>query len=445
MKRILDHYLTEWRINPKRKPLVLRGARQVGKTHTVRNLGKLFNSYVEINFEQLPTVKDIFLKDLDPHRILKELRLIIGKDILPGETLLFLDEVQDVPQAIMALRYFYEEMPDLHVIAAGSLLDFAIEHISVPVGRVSFLYMHPMSFIEFLAAIGEKHVLVEILEHNPKEVLSEPVHQKLLNYLGVYLAVGGMPEAVQAWVDTQNIIECSLVHDALIEAYRQDFEKYSKKLQLKYVELLFKSIPLFLGRPIKFNKISNDYRKRELAPCLSLLEKANIISKVTCTSGNGIPLGAEITPEKFKAIFLDVALSQSMLGLDLKGWLLNPTRELINKGEIAEAFIGQELLAYMAPQKRADLYYWHREVRGSNAEVDYLMQHQSNIIPIEVKSALGTTLKSLHLFLETHALSPYGVRFSAHNYSVCEKVHSYPLYAVAGIFAENKEVLLTLI
>lgn len=446
MQRLIDYHLKQWQQQSHHKPILLRGARQVGKTHAVRQLGQIFEgNYVEINFELLPQVKDIFLKDLDPKRIIKELSLFIGKQIIPGKTLLFLDEVQETPEAISALRYFYEELPELHVIAAGSLLDFSIDNISVPVGRVMFLYMHPMSFIEFLKAIKQELLIKEILEHSPETVISEPIHQKLLGYLATYMAVGGMPEAVKAWVDTQDITQCSLIHHSLVDTYRQDFQKYSKKFQLKYVDLLFNQIPLQLGKPIKFSRFSEEYRKRELAPCLDLLNKANILYKVTHSLGNGVPLGAEISPNKYKLIFLDIALSQAILGADLKEWILTPQQEFINKGELTEAMIGQELLAYSSPHKQPYLYYWHRETLGSNAEVDYLIQKNEKIIPIEVKSRLGGGMKSIQLFLESHPNSPYGVRFSMHNYSIFSKIHSYPLYAVAGIFLEDKAALANLI
>jgi predicted AAA+ superfamily ATPase len=444
MRRIIDYYLKQWRESVNRKPLLLRGARQTGKTHSVRQLGQTFKSYVEINFEKI-AAREVFSKDLDPQRILRELELLTGKRITPKETLLFLDEVQVVPEAITALRYFYEDMPDLHIIAAGSLVDFAIESISMPVGRISFLYMRPMSFLEFLKALKEELLLEEIINHNFTVPLAEPIHRKLLDYLGIYVGVGGMPEAVKCWIDTQTIANCSKVQQELIGAYRQDFQKYSKTAQLKYVEFLFNQVPRYLGKSIKFQRLSETYRKRELAPCLELLEKANIICKVTHTAGNGIPLGAEIVPEKFKLVFLDIALCLAILGADLKEWFLQPAQTFINKGEITESLIGQELLAYKDPRQHAELYYWHREARGSNAEVDYLVQVQENIAPIEVKSKLGGGLKSLHLFLQTHVQVSYGIRFSMHNYSTYEKIRSYPLYAVAGALAEDKAALLSLI
>ncbi len=446
MDRLIDYYLKEWQQQPNRKPIILRGARQVGKTNAVRRLSQAFDGdYVELNFELMPRLKEVFLKDLRPERIIRELSLLIEKPIVVGKTLLFLDEIQESPEAITSLRYFYEELPELHVIAAGSLLDFSIDNVSVPVGRITFLYMHPMSFIEFLKAIGQKLLIEMILQQTTLEPISEPIHQKLLEHLAVYMAVGGMPEAIKRWVETGDIKECSRVHHALIDAYRQDFQKYSKKLQLKYVDLLFNKIPAQLGMAIKFSRFSEEYRKRELAPCLDLLNKANILYKVRHSSGNGVPLGAEADDDKYKLIFVDVALCQAILGVNLREWILQSEQEFINKGALAEAMIGQELLAYSDPHQQPHLYYWHRESPSSNAELDYLVQKEAQVIPVEVKSNLGGGVKSMQLFLKSHPEVPYGVRFSMHNYSIFERIHSYPLYAVAGVFTGNKAALLSLL
>lgn len=445
MQRLINYYLRQWAENPSRKPLVLRGARQVGKTHAVRQLSEAFEDIVEINFELNPRVNEIFDQDLEPERIVRALALIAGKRIIPGKTLLFLDEIQEAPRAITALRYFYEKLPNLHVIAAGSLLDFALESISVPVGRITFLYMHPLSFIEFLKALGQELLIEEIINHAINIPLEDPVHQKLLEYLGIYMAVGGMPEAVQCWISSQDITECANVHHSLADTYRQDFQKYSKQFQLKYLNLLFEQIPSQLTKLIKYSHLSKEYRKRDLEPCLELLTKANIIHKILHSSGQGIPLGAEANVDKFKLIFLDIALSQAILGLDCKEWVLDPQHEFINKGALTEAMIGQELLAYANPMRQPQLYYWLREARGSSAEVDYLVQDKQLIIPVEVKSKFGGSLKSLQIFLQTHEKSSYGIRFSIHNYSSFDHVHSYPLYAVAGVFGEDKIAILDLV
>ncbi len=443
MKRIVDAYLNQWKTDISRKPLLLRGTRQVGKTHAVRELGKTFKHFVEINFERNQRALAIFDNDksLDPKRILQDIFALNNEKIIPGETLLFFDEIQIAPMAITALRYFYEEMPELHVIAAGSLLDFAIEKIGIPVGRVRSLYMYPLSFIEFLVAVRNSVVVEQLLE-KPDMVYSSGVHADLLDMVGKYLAVGGMPSAVNQWIKTGNINECLMVHQDIIDTYEQDFGKYAKTSQVDHVARVFANIPHQLGGKFRYTAIEGDYRKRELAPALDLLRTAGVVHKIFHTAAQGIPLGAGVDVECYKAMLMDVAISQKILGLETGSWILQPLQAFTNKGAVVESFVGQEILAYADPRQRAQLYYWQRMAKNSTAEVDYLLQDQENIIPIEVKSGHGTTLRSLHLFLETHARAPYGVRLSAQQYSVHEDVRSYPLYAVVSVALHNKEIVL---
>lgn len=433
MKRLAFKDIEAWVSDQHHKPLLLRGARQVGKTHLARQVGRdLFDTMLEINLEQSPEIAKLFEGDLNPERIVTAIELIYETKIIPGKTLLFLDEIQVEPRAILALRYFYEKMPNLHVIAAGSLLEFAIEKVGMPVGRVNFLWIKPLSFIEFLFAQGADQALSMILNQTPKEEVPNVVHEKLLSYVAQYMYIGGMPEVVSAWLESKDIQKCQSILDDIVTSYIQDFAKYSKNTQLKYVELLFQRIPLQLAKPFVYSQISESFRKRELAPCLELLIKAGIVHPIYRTAANGIPLGAEADPEKFKLIFVDVALTQHVLGLSVKDWLLEPLQALVNKGELIEAFVGQEILAYQNPRKPASLYYWQRMSRASSAEVDYIIQQNEKIVPIEVKSGKGSTLRSLHNFMDKHE-SEYGVRISAQNYSTFEKIHSYPLYAVAKL------------
>lgn len=452
MERITYSNLIKWVLKPipQRKPLIIRGARQVGKTYIVRKLGEeKFSNFVEINFERLPSAKEIFTKDLQGEQLIHNLFLFSGKKIVPGKTLLFLDEIQEAPRVITALRYFFEDIPELHVIAAGSLLDFTLEQIGVPVGRIEFLHMYPLSFIEFLNATQNEALAEEILHHSIEQPLNAAIHDKLLKILGDYMAVGGMPDAVKTWIETENLkaqerlSACNKVHLQLIEAYRQDFQKYAKKFQLKYLDLLFSNLPAFIGKTIvSYNKITSEYRKRELEPCLELLTKASIFHKIIHSAGNGVPLSQEANLEKFKLIFLDVALAQTTLGIQAKDWLLNPEQNFINKGAMVEAFIGQELLAYSAykePSMKPKLYYWlkHLEKSNSNAEVDYLIPIDGKVIPIEVKSNDGRSHKSMNIFLETKKNSPYGIKFSISNYQRTPKIHFYPLYSVAAALKFN--------
>lgn len=433
MFRFIDLHLKSWVQDSHRKPLILQGARQVGKTFAVRKLSTLFGNYVEINFEETPHLRKIFNEDADlnPERVIRDLSLALQTPIIPGETLLFFDEIQSAPRAIIALRYFFEKMPNLHVIAAGSLLDFAIEKVGVPVGRIMFLHIYPLSFSEFLKANNCDLMLNAILNHDVNISESEVVHNKMLEKLREYLAIGGMPEAVNCWVTTKDPLACTKIHQSIIQSYRQDFSKYSKDHQVKYVETIFESGLRQLGKKFKYNRLEGDYRKRDLSPALDLLEKARIIYRVRHSSGQGIPLAAEASFDQYKIIFLDIGLTQALLGLQVSDWFLNPSLAYVNKGSIIESFVGQELVAYGDPYLQSSLFYWQREEKGSEAEVDYLIQREDTIIPIEVKSEKGRSLKSMRLFLEKHPKSLFGIRFSTHNYSFHEKIYSYPLYAVA--------------
>ena len=437
MKRIIDHYLLQWKNSNIRKPLLLRGARQVGKTFAVQKLGETYENFVEVNFENQPNMRSIFNQDLDPQRIIQELSLELAKPIIPGQTLLFLDEIQMAPQAIIALRYFYERMPDLHIIAAGSLLDFAIQQTGVPVGRVEFMHMYPLSFIEYVAAMEGSMTIQEILKHDLSSPLFTVMHERLLRSVGQYLALGGMPEVVQNWITTKSALDSHIIHSSIILAYRYDFIKYARTLQIKYVEQIFKQIPLQLGQKFKYSLIEGDYRKRELAPALDLLITAGIARKVYYSSGQGIPLGAQIDVFDYKVIFLDAGLAQANMGLNFKDWFLRPQQEFINKGALVEAFVGQEIAVYTTPSDQNDLCYWHKDAAPHQAEIDYLVQIDNKIIPVEVKSGSGRTLKSIQYFLATHPESPYGIRFSTNNYSNYDRIHSYPLYAIAKVMTED--------
>ena len=438
MRRIIDSYLIEWKQSLYRKSLLLRGARQVGKTYAVNQLGNTFESFVTINFERTPEAISLFEGTISPDILLPKLEEISQKRIIPGNTLLFFDEIQLAPRALISLRYFYEELPKLHVIGAGSLLDFTIKEIGIPVGRVESLYVYPLTFLEFLHALNHELIARGIAQASISNPYPEALHQKALGLLAQYIAIGGMPEAVKKWRDIQSPLACYETHNTIIETYRQDFGKYAKKHAIKYINLLFNEIPRHMGKKFKSSNIPGEYRKRELYPALDLLETAGIIHKVFRSAAQGIPLGAQANPDEFKTIFLDTALSQSILGLERAPWLYNPLEAFINKREVVEAFVGQEILSYSSPKQTASLYYWQRDARNSEAEVDYVIQQHETIIPIEVKSGVGSTLKSMHLFLESHPQSPYGIKLSTQNYAEHDKIKSIPLYAIFTLFKDVK-------
>ena len=436
MRRAVDHHLQAWRVDSQRKPLLIRGARQVGKTYTARALGATFDELVEVNFERTPALGRVFENDLDPRRMVRDLRLVTRKRVEPGRSLLFLDEIQEAPQAIRALRYFFEELPELHVVAAGSLIDFALEATGSPVGRVHSLYMYPLSFVEFLSATGDEALARAV---GAVRDIRPPAHDLLLERLGTYLAVGGMPEAVASWVSHGDLPRCRKVLAALADNYRNDFAKYARRHQIKYVDLLFREAASMQGRRFVYAHVPGEHRARELAPALDLLEKAGVLHRVVQSPGSGCPLRAGARPDRFKIVFLDVGLTQALLGLDTAELILDPATAIPQRGATAEACVGQELIAYASPWAGRELFYWHREARGSSAEVDYyLFEDGGNVIPVEVKSGGRGRLTSMGLFLEKNGtVSPHGSRFSRHPFSIVDALQSWPLYAVAGLFAES--------
>ncbi|MCB0341920.1 MAG: ATP-binding protein [Pseudobdellovibrionaceae bacterium] len=432
MKRHLNQQLENWKNRRNRKALVLKGARQVGKTYVVREFGKNFEHYCEINFEERPDLKTVFSKNLDVDRILRDLSIVTGVEIVPGKTLLFLDEVNECPEALKSLRYFYEKLPELHVIASGSLIDFTIEKVGVPVGRVEYLHLYPMSFLEFLEAQSNTRKLTESLGHeNLLEEVNGVVHQKLIEHLSIYFVVGGMPEAVKMWCETQDIKACMAIHQNLVQSYKDDFEKYAKKNQVKYLDLIFDKLPAVLGEKFTYAKISEHYKARELSPALDLLAKAAVMHRIYHSSGNGIPLGAEMNSKKFKVIFLDIALTQALHGLDYAKWIVDFEGQYTNLGYLTEAFVGQELIAYFDPKQKAQLYYWMREKPGAMAEVDYIIEGSGgHVIPIEVKSGHRGSAKSLRVFMKEKPQTKIGVRLSLRPYERSRAELFIPLYAV---------------
>ena len=435
MKRIVDYYLQQWKDYEFRKPLLLRGARQIGKTYAVRQLGKTYESFVEINLEKIEAARKIFQHDLYPEKIIEDLMKITGKEIIPGKTLLFLDEIQIVPRTITALRYFYEEMPELHVIATGSLLDFEIEEVGLPVGRLQSFYMRPISFIEYLAA-ADVSAFNSILDHNNFDALSN--HDTYLKHVQTYIMIGGMPEATQKWIDKKNALDVTKSHASILATYRQDFNIYSKKYQIKYVSAIFNHIPYNIGTKFKYETIDGGFRKQDLVPALELLVTAGIATKIFYSAGQGIPLASQRNENDYRVVFIDVGLTQKYLGLDISDWFEHSHPEVINKGSLIEAFVGQEIAAYSQSDMQTDLYYWHKD-SPPQAEVDYLITLKYHITPVECKAGKGSTLHSLNYFLDTHLQSNYGIRFSTQNYSVHEKIHSYPLYAIAKVMIEQNQ------
>lgn len=440
MKRDLEIDLLSWKERKDRLPLLLRGARQVGKSYVVEAFGKkAFENIVIVNFEFRPELKQCFTT-FDPVEIINKLRLLTGESIEVEKTLLFLDEIQECPDAIMALRYFKEKLERLAVIGAGSLMEFALNdpEFKMPVGRVQFVYLEPLSFGEFLVASGNEMLRCHLQKVSLGSMLDHAVHLKLMELLRIYLMVGGMPAVVKEYLENRNFLNCQRIQNSLLQAYRSDFGKYAKTSELKYLQRVLDESPRFVGDRIKYSNIDPDSRSRDIKQAFNLLKLAGIIYPVYATAASGLPLGAQINERKFKLNFLDVGLMQNACGLQAE-LILTKDFLQINAGAVAEQFVGQELRAYSDRYLKRDLFFWARDKKNSSAEVDYVVEVDSLIFPVEVKAGKTGTLKSLRLFIEEEK-SLFGVRFSQGKLSLHDKILTLPLYMVEQMKRLVREV-----
>ena len=434
IKRFNLEALLEWRDEENRKPLIIRGARQTGKSALIRYFGEnYFDNLVEVNLEFEPHLCSIFEKSLDPKTIITTLSLEKGVQIEKQKTLLFIDEIQVCPNAILALRYFYEKYPDLHIIAAGSLLEFAFSEksISVPVGRIQYLFLYPLSFEEFLGALGEEQLLSYLNSIDLNTEVSDVVHHKLLALVRQYGIIGGMPESVREYVKEPTKLVYQKTQQSILNTYRDDFGKYASKAKHKYLEKIFYNAPSLLYSNFKYSKVDREIPSRELKEALSLLEKAGVVTRIRSSSGHGLPLAAKASESKFKLGFLDVGLAQRHLGLDAE-IAMSEDFIAINSGALAEQFVGQQLLSSSSPFEKANLYCWHRDKKSSSAEVDFLIALKGQIYPIEVKASTTGRLKSLRRFMDEHDV-PLGIRISQHKLSFYEGILSVPFYLSSRI------------
>ncbi len=422
-KRLIDKYLLEWASRNNHKPLLLRGARQVGKSTAVQELSKKFDSFVEINFEKQPKYKALFKDDLDVKRIVPQISAMYGTSIKPGKTLLFLDEIQECPQAIMALRFFKEDMPELHVIAAGSLLEFALKQLpTFGVGRIHSMFMYPMTFDEFLDANGQQLLIEARNQASVDNPLPEPLHDKLLELLRTYMLVGGMPEAVKTWVKYHDFVRCQEVQDDIVVTYEDDFTKYKRNVDPILLRQTLRSAAVQATKKFVYSKVGSDYKTAEVKKSIELLALAGIIHPVIHTDANGLPLGSEEDKSYQKILLIDTGLMLRLLNMSLGDIselttqiLTASAADLVNKGPMAELIVGLEMLHHKSPNIRHDLYYWVRHAKNSQAEVDYISNYLQVVVPIEVKANTQGGMKSLWSFMRDKKLH-FAIRCSMENF-----------------------------
>ena len=422
-------YLKEWKTRHTRKPLVLRGARQVGKTKLAADLfGKNeFESVVEINFEARHEYAEYFRSN-DPAKIVALLETTAGKRIIDGNTLLFLDEIQAEPQVLASLRYFYEKRPSLHVIAAGSLLEFALQEFeySMPVGRVEYLFLEPLSFEEFLPAIGAQSLADWIATYSPGDQVPDAFHAELMEKVLLYWMVGGLPEAVSVYAETHSLLEVERVQQTLIETYMEDFAKYRKRVPREMLEAVFTSVPQQIGRKFSYVEVSRDARSREIAAAVELLRKARVLTRVNRSPGNGVPIGAGEDVRNFKAYALDIGLCARQLGLSISTVRLPiDGRFMSQRGGFCEQFVAENLKCAEPEHIDHSLHHWERMRSGSDAEVDFLMQVGPHVVPVEVKAGATGSMKSLHQYLLEKGRD-FGVRINGDKPSYVETTFTAP-------------------
>ncbi len=414
MYRLTLDYLSNWLELADRRPLIIRGARQVGKTWLVREFSKEKDlDLLELNFERQLQLQTLFDSN-EPQKILQNLNIFFNKSISPDKSLLFLDEIQAAPQILAKLRWFAEEVPELPVIAAGSLLEFALENpsFSMPVGRISYLYLEPLSFGEFLLAKNKEQLANYVKNYDLESNLPVLIHQELTELFNEYIIIGGMPAVVKSWTQQESLARIDQIKHDLLATYREDFGKYKGRLSIEKLDEVLTGIPLQLGHKFVYSRIDREMSSTTIKHAVKLVNKALVAHQVHATAANGVPLGAEVNPKNFKEIFLDVGLCSTALGLTLSQVQQTKDIVLINKGGIAEQVVGQLLRVVNPPYIEPRLYYWQREQKGSEAEIDYIIAHNNSVIPIEVKAGSTGSLKSLHLFMELKKL-PLAIRINS--------------------------------
>lgn len=403
LKRICLSELSNWIKRENRKPLVLRGARQTGKTWLVRELAKIQQKHlIEINFESRPELQSLFTSS-KMEQVWSNLQVHANTTATRSECLLFLDEIQAAPELLGKLRWFYEELPDLPVIAAGSLLDFVLQDhtFSMPVGRIHYFYIEPLSFYEFLLA-NKKTTLIHFLQQFSFNTdIPKAIHDDLIQYINEFCLIGGMPEAVSNWLREKSYPLVDEIHTDLLTTYRDDFSKYPTRIASERLQEVLLAIPKLLGNKFTYKQVNPNIKANTIANALELLQKARIVHKVQAVSGDGIPIGAKPKNRYFKTILCDIGLINASLGMSITR--LKPLNQN-NNGALAEQLVGQLLRQNFPHYKDPALFYWLREGQSS-AEIDYLIQHNDKIIPIEVKAGAVGSLRSLHYFMYKRGLT----------------------------------------
>ena len=428
MKRNIYKKLLSWKNSDRRKPLILQGARQIGKTYILRDFAKReYNQSIYINFEDSSKLINVLKEELSVTEILKYLKIFHGQEIIPNKTLIFFDEIQSAPYILKSLKYFQEKFNEYHIVTAGSLLGVTLTgKTSFPVGKVNFLDMYPLSFSEFLTALGEE-VLLTLIPASLDEIIPmrEGVHAKLIEYLKLYYFIGGMPEVVNDYCRNENFSRVREIQLELIKTYLNDFSKHTTKSEAIKIRQIWSSIPLYLGKENKafvFSAIKASARAREYETALQWLLDAGLILKVSNISRPLKPLSAYIV-KQFKIYFLDVGLLGAITDVHPDTIMTNDELFTHFKGALTENFVAQELIMSSKP------YYWSNQ---GKAEVDFIINNKKEVYPLEVKAGINLNSKSLKIFDELFSPSIL-LRSSLANFEKNNKYIDIPLYALSKI------------
>jgi len=423
-------YLMDWYHRKTRKPLIIRGARQVGKTTTVRMLAQSLDvGLIELNMEDDHTFEPL-IEQNDPLKLFELIALERGMEVLdPEQVIIFFDEAQECPKLIAFLRYCYERAPQYRVIVTGSLLEFVLEdyQYSFPVGRVEFMYLGPLTFEEYLLAMGQRPLLNKLQNFKFDEGLIEPIQAILERHFRDYLVCGGMPAAVKVKADSGGMLEVERAKSEILEAYHADFPKYHKRSNTALLQTMFQQIPLRIGNKISPVKLATGTKARDIWAHLGFLELALLVRRSVHTGAGELPLASGIIEKRIKLLFLDVGLVQSTLGVSIPEIETSQDINSLAKGAIAEQYVGQHLMAERPFFEKPSLYHWDRPVQGSEAEVDFIVALDGKVIPVEVKGGTGGSMKALRLMLVEKKLS-FALRF----YSGPPRIDEYSVKTSGG-------------
>lgn len=432
MYRIAIEKLYKWKNSKRRKPLIIEGARQVGKTWLMKEFGKqAYADTVYINFDSNSRMADLFSADLDTERLIMGLELYAGRKINPDNTLLIFDEVQEVPRALASLKYFYENAPQYHIVCAGSLLGIALHQgTSFPVGKVDFLKLYPLSFSEFLMATGNER-FAELLKKQDYEMITS-FKQTYIDALKHYYFVGGMPEAVQSFAESKDFNEVRAIQKRILAAYEQDFSKHAPNEIVPKIRMLWNSIPSQLARENKkfiYGLVREGGRAREYETAIMWLSDCGLVHKVSRVNAAGIPLKAYEDLKAFKLFIVDVGLLGCMTGLRQRTLLDGDDLFVEFKGALTEQYVCQQLKTI----EDLGIYYYTND-RGS-CEIDFVVDTGEQIVPIEVKAETNLRAKSLKTYRERFE-PELSVRTSMADYKKEDWLLNLPLYAIENIAAE---------